>query len=156
LFFQTEKDFSMTTPSNTIVDVAAGNSKFTRLLRAVKAADLAGALSGEGPFTVFAPTDEAFAKLPPGTLDGLLKPDNKAKLADLLKLHVLSGKVMAADVAGKKSTPASLQGEALQVDGTDGVHVNGAKVVIADIAASNGVIHAIDAVIMPQAATAKM
>jgi uncharacterized surface protein with fasciclin (FAS1) repeats len=145
----------MSTPSNTIIDVAASNSKFTRLVRAVKAADLAGALSGEGPFTVFAPTDEAFAKLPPGTLDGLLKPENKAKLADLLKLHVLSGKVMAADVAGKKLTPASLHGEALQVDGADGVHVNGAKVVIADIAASNGVIHAIDAVIMPQAATVK-
>lgn len=145
----------MSTPSNTIIDVAAGNATFSRLVRAVKAADLAGALSGEGPFTVFAPTDEAFANLPPGTLDGLLKPENKAKLVDLLKLHVMAGKVMAADVAGKKLTPASLHGEALQVDGIDGVVVNGAKVVIADIAASNGVIHAVDAVIMPQAATAK-
>lgn len=146
----------MTTPSNTIVDVATANGKFTKLVAAITAAGLGGALTGAGPLTVFAPTDEAFAKLPADTFDGLLKPDSKTKLTDILKLHVVSGKVMAADTKGKKLEPKSLQGEALNVDGMDGLKVNGARVTMSDIAASNGVIHAIDTVIMPKAATAKL
>jgi uncharacterized surface protein with fasciclin (FAS1) repeats len=118
---------------------------------AVTAAGLVETLKGKGPFTVFAPTEAAFAKLPAGTVEDLVKPANKAKLASILTLHVMAGKVMAADVSGKKLTPASVNGEALHVDGTHGVTVNGAKVVTADIACSNGVIHVIDAVLMPNA-----
>lgn len=141
----------MSQEPSSIFDVATRNGKFTKLIAAVKAADLGKALSGVGPFTVFAPTDEAFSKLSPGTLDGLLKPENKTKLAGILNFHIVSGKVTAADAKGKKLHPNSLQGEALLVDGTDGVTVNGAHVVLADVAASNGVIHAIDSVMMPKA-----
>lgn len=133
-----------------IVDVAAGNGKFTTLVAAVKAAGLVETLKGKGPFTVFAPTDDAFAKLPKGTIEDLLKPENKAKLTAILTYHVTSGKVMAADIKGKKSSVKSVQGGEIAVDATDGVKVNDAKVVIADVAASNGVIHAIDTVIMPK------
>ncbi|PPD28476.1 MAG: Nex18 symbiotically induced protein [Hyphomicrobium sp.] len=133
-----------------IVDVAAGNGKFTTLVAAVKAAGLLETLKGKGPFTVFAPTDDAFAKLPKGTIEDLLKPENKAKLTAILTYHVTSGKVMAADIKGKKSSVKSVQGGEIAVDATDGVKVNDAKVVIADVAASNGVIHAIDTVIMPK------
>ena len=134
----------------TIVDIAIADGRFTTLVAAVVAADLAETLSGPGPFTVFAPTDDAFAKLPAGTVEELLKPENKQALTDILLYHVVSGKVMAADVAGQKVEPASVQGQLLHVDGSDGVKVNGASVVTADIACSNGVIHVIDAVIMPQ------
>ncbi len=133
-----------------IVDVAAGNGKFTTLVAAVKAAGLVETLKGKGPFTVFAPTDDAFAKLPKGTIEDLLKPENNAKLTAILTYHVTSGKVMAADIKGKKSSVKSVQGGEIAVDATDGVKVNDAKVVIADVAASNGVIHAIDTVIMPK------
>ena len=108
-------------------------------------------MKGKGPFTVFAPSDDAFAKLPAGTVAELVKPENKAKLSAILTLHVLAGKVMAADVSGKKLSPVSVNGEALHVDGTNGVTVNGAKVVSADIACTNGVIHVIDAVLLPKA-----
>lgn len=140
-----------------IVDtaVAAG---FTTLVTAVKAAGLVDALKGPGPLTVFAPTDAAFAKLPKGTLDDLLKPENKDKLKGILLYHVVAGKVMSADIKGKL-TPATLEGANIDVIGSAaGVTVNGAKVTSADIAASNGVIHVIDAVILPPAkpaATAK-
>jgi uncharacterized surface protein with fasciclin (FAS1) repeats len=133
-----------------IVDTAVGAGKFTTLVAAVKAAGLVDTLKGAGPFTVFAPTDEAFAKLPKGTVEDLLKPENKAKLAAILTYHVISGKVMAADIKGKKSDVKTVQGSTLAVDATKDVMVNDAKVVTADVAASNGVIHIIDTVVMPK------
>lgn len=140
----------MTTTTHDIVDTAVAAGSFTTLVAAVGAAGLAETLKGAGPFTVFAPNDDAFAQLPAGTVEDLVKPENKAKLAAILTLHVMAGRVMAADVMGKTLHPASVNGEALHVDGTDGVMVNGAKVVSADIACSNGVIHVIDTVLMPQ------
>jgi uncharacterized surface protein with fasciclin (FAS1) repeats len=134
-----------------IVDTAVAAGTFKTLVAAVTAAGLVETLKGAGPFTVFAPSDAAFAKLPHGTVEDLVKPENKAKLVKILTLHVMSGKVMAADVAGKKLSPKSVEGEELHVDGTHGVVVNGAKVVTADIACTNGVIHVIDAVLMPRA-----
>jgi len=134
-----------------IVDTAVAAGSFKTLVAAVTAAGLVETLKSAGPFTVFAPSDEAFAKLPEGTVTDLLKPENKAKLTAILTLHVMAGKVLAADVAGKKLSPASVQGQALHVDGTNGVTVNGAKVVTADIACTNGVIHVIDAVLLPTA-----
>ena len=131
-----------------IVDTAVAAGSFNTLVAAVKAAGLVETLKGAGPFTVFAPNDAAFAKLPPGTVDDLVKPENKAKLTKILTMHVVSGKVMAADVVGKKASPASVEGTKLSVDGTNGVVINGAKVVTADIACSNGVIHVIDTVIL--------
>ena len=133
-----------------IVDTAVAAGSFTTLVAAVQAAGLVETLKGPGPFTVFAPSDDAFAKLPAGTVEDLVKPENKDKLVSILTLHVMSGKVMAADVKGQKATPASVQGEVLHVDGTNGVTVNGAKVTTADIACTNGVIHVIDSVIMPK------
>jgi uncharacterized surface protein with fasciclin (FAS1) repeats len=133
-----------------IVDTAAGAGQFNTLVAAVKAAGLVDTLKGAGPFTVFAPTDEAFAKLPAGTVDDLLKPENKDKLTAILTYHVVTGKVMAADVAGKETMAKSVQGGEIKVNGMDGVMVDGAKVVQADIAADNGVIHVIDTVIMPK------
>ena len=108
-------------------------------------------MKGAGPFTVFAPTDDAFKALAAGTVETLIKPENKDKLVKILTLHVLPGKVMAADVTGKTMSPKSVSGEELHVDGTDGVTVSGAKVVKADIACTNGVIHVIDKVILPKA-----
>ena len=135
----------------TIVDVAVDNGSFKTLVAALKAADLVSALQGKGPFTVFAPTDAAFAKLPAGTLDALLK--DPKKLASILTYHVVSGKVMAADVIkGNGAKPATLNGAALDIRVKGGkVYVNGAQVTIADVAASNGVIHVIDAVVLPPA-----
>lgn len=133
-----------------IVDTAVAAGTFTTLVAAVTAAGLVDTLKSEGPFTVFAPTDDAFAKLPEGTVAELVKPENKDKLTAILTLHVMSGKVMAADVAGQTLSPASVNGEALTVDGTDGVTVNGATVISADIECTNGVIHCIDTVIMPK------
>ncbi len=134
-----------------IVDTAVAAGSFKTLVAAVTAAGLVDTLKGAGPFTVFAPSDEAFRKLPEGTVADLVKPENKAKLTAILTLHVMAGKVMAADVAGKKLSPASVQGQQLHVDGTNGVTVNGAKVVTADIACTNGVIHVIDTVLLPKA-----
>jgi uncharacterized surface protein with fasciclin (FAS1) repeats len=133
-----------------IVDTAVAAGNFKTLVAAVQAAGLVDTLKGPGPFTVFAPTDEAFAKLPAGTVDDLLKPENKDKLVAILTYHVVPGKVMAADVTGKKTKAKSVQGGEITVDGTNGVKVDGATVVQADIAADNGVIHVIDAVIMPK------
>ncbi|MFO1120765.1 MAG: fasciclin domain-containing protein [Hyphomicrobiales bacterium] len=132
-----------------IVDTAVGAGNFKTLVAAVQAAGLVDTLKGPGPFTVFAPTDEAFAKLPAGTVEGLLKPENKDKLVAILTYHVVPGKVMAADVAGKETMAKSVQGGEIKVNGTNGVMVDNAKVVKADIVADNGVIHVIDAVIMP-------
>lgn len=133
-----------------VVDTAVAAGNFKTLVAAVQAAGLVDTLKGAGPFTVFAPTDEAFAKLPAGTVDDLLKPENKDKLVAILTYHVVPGKVMAADVAGKETKAKSVQGSEITVNGTNGVMVDGAKVVQADIAADNGVIHVIDAVIMPK------
>jgi uncharacterized surface protein with fasciclin (FAS1) repeats len=136
--------------SNTVVDVAAGNQDFSTLVAALKAADLVDALKGKGPFTVFAPTNAAFAALPAGTVEDLLKPENKAKLQAILKFHVIPARIEAADLAGKKLTsPATLQGATLPVDGTMGVKVGDATVVAPDVEASNGVIHVIDKVLLP-------
>ena len=133
--------------SKDIVDTAVSAGSFKTLVTAVKAAGLVKTLKGTGPFTVFAPTDEAFAKLPKGTLENLLKPENKAKLTAILTYHVIPGKVMAADISGKMLEVATVQGANISVNATDGVKINGASVVTADVGASNGVIHAIDAVI---------
>jgi uncharacterized surface protein with fasciclin (FAS1) repeats len=135
----------------TIVDVAAGNPAFSTLVAAVGAAGLADTLKGPGPFTVFAPTNEAFAKLPAGTVENLLKPENKAQLVSILTYHVVSGKVMAADIAGKTLSSPTVQGANIAIDATSGVKINNATVVIADVPASNGVIHAIDTVLLPPA-----
>ena len=135
------------TTVGTIVDVASGAGNFSTLVAAVTAADLAETLSGEGPFTVFAPTDDAFAALPAGVLDALLLPENKALLARILTYHVVSGTVMAADVTA--GDVATVEGQTVKLGTEGGVTVNGATVISADVAASNGVIHAIDQVILP-------
>ena len=137
-----------TTALRDIVDTAVSAGSFDTLVAAVTAADLGSTLKGAGPFTVFAPTDDAFAKLPAGTVDDLVKPENKAKLAAILTLHVVSGKVMSSDITGPMN-PASVNGEALTIDTANGVTVNGANVVTADVEASNGVIHVIDTVLLP-------
>lgn len=132
-----------------IVDTAVGAGSFNTLVAAVKAAGLVETLKGEGPVTVFAPTDEAFAKLPKGTVESLLKPENKAKLQAILTYHVVPGKVMAADVV-KITGAVSVQGQQIDVAVKDGkVTVDAANVVKTDIACSNGVIHVIDSVILP-------
>ncbi len=131
-----------------IVDTAVGAGSFKTLAAALGAADLVGALKGAGPFTVFAPTDEAFAKLPAGTVETLLKPENKAKLAAILTYHVVSGKVMAADVVKVKGA-VSLNGQRIDVKTEGGVSVDSSKVVKTDIGCTNGVIHVIDTVMMP-------
>ncbi len=132
-----------------IVDTAVAAGSFTTLAKALQAADLVGTLKGTGPFTVFAPTDEAFAKLPAGTLADLLKPENKAKLTAILTYHVVAGKVMASQVTGMKSAK-TVNGQSLKIAVKDnGVIIDSAKVAKADIAASNGVIHVIDTVLLP-------
>ena len=134
-----------------IVDTAVADGRFTTLAAALQAADLVDALKAEGPFTVFAPTDDAFAALPEGTLDELLKPENKQKLTDILLYHVVEGKVTAADVTGLKSAITLLGKDvAIKVD-MGNVYINDAKVIITDIETSNGVIHVIDAVLLPAA-----
>ena len=132
-----------------IVDTAVAADDFDTLVAAVQAADLVETLKGEGPFTVFAPTDAAFAALPEGTVEDLLKPENKDQLVAVLTYHVVPGKVMSADLAGKELEAETVQGSTVAIDATDGVTVDGANVVTADIEASNGVIHVIDAVILP-------
>lgn len=132
-----------------IVDTAVSAGSFKTLVAAVKAAGLVETLKGKGPFTVFAPTDQAFAKLPAGTVETLLKPENKAKLQSILTYHVVSGKVMAADVVGLSSA-TTVQGQQIDIAVKDGkVTVDGANVVKTDIETSNGVIHVIDSVILP-------
>ena len=133
-----------------IVDTAVANGNFKTLVAAVQAAGLVETLKGHGPFTVFAPTDAAFAALPTGTVETLLKPENKAKLTSILTYHVVPGRVMAADIAGKKTDAKTVEGKSLAIDATgSGVHVNKATVTTADVKADNGVIHVIDSVLMP-------
>jgi uncharacterized surface protein with fasciclin (FAS1) repeats len=132
-----------------IVDKAIAAGSFNTLVTAVKAAGLVETLKGEGPFTVFAPTDDAFAKLPEGTLDNLLKPENKQMLQDILTYHVVPGKVMSSDVV-KMKTAKTANGQDIDITAKNGsVMVDNAKVVKTDILCSNGVIHVIDAVILP-------
>ncbi len=138
------------TKANDIVDTAVSAGNFKTLAAALQAAGLVDTLKGAGPFTVFAPTDEAFAKLPAGTLEELLKPENKAKLTAILTYHVVSGKVLAKDVV-KLSEAKTVQGSSAKITVTDGkVKVDDANVVKTDIACANGVIHVIDAVILPK------
>ncbi|MCU0262054.1 MAG: fasciclin domain-containing protein [Candidatus Nanopelagicales bacterium] len=135
------------TEPGTIVEVASANEDFSTLVAAVTAADLVETLSSDGPFTVFAPTDEAFAALPEGVLDALLLPENKAALTSILTYHVVSGEVMAADVtAGDVPT---VEGSTIAITTDGGVKVNESNVVATDVDASNGVIHVIDAVMVP-------
>ena len=135
--------------SKDIVDTAVAAGSFETLITAVAAADLVDVLKGEGPFTVFAPVDAAFNALPEGTVESLLKPENKSKLAGILTYHVLSGKVMSADIMGKKLEVTMVNGSSAEIDATNGVKIAGANVIQADIETSNGVIHVIDAVILP-------
>ena len=135
--------------SKNIVETAVQSGKFNTLVAALKAAGLVNTLNGKGPFTVFAPSDTAFSKLPAGTVDGLLKPENKAKLVSILAYHVIPGKIMSGDIAGKKISVKTVQGSEISVDAMYGVKINDSNVVSADIAATNGVIHVIDKVLMP-------
>ncbi|WP_425410666.1 fasciclin domain-containing protein [Hyphococcus sp.] len=132
-----------------IIDTAVEAGQFTTLAAALEAAGLVGTLKGDGPFTVFAPTDDAFAALPAGTVDTLLKPENKDQLVSILTYHVLPNKVMSGDIAGQTLDVETVQGSTISIDATDGVKVDNATVIKADIKASNGVIHVIDAVVMP-------
>lgn len=137
-----------------IVDIAAGNPNFSTLVTALQAAGLVDTLKGEGPFTVFAPTNDAFAALPAGTLDSLLLPENRDQLVDILSYHVVRGQVTAGAVLGTEQTVVTLQGATLALNGNagkvgSGVQVNGANVIQADIFATNGVLHAIDTVLLP-------
>jgi uncharacterized surface protein with fasciclin (FAS1) repeats len=134
-----------------IVDTAVAAGQFKTLAAALTAAGLVPTLKGAGPFTVFAPTDAAFAKLPAGTVETLLKPENKAQLTAILTYHVVSGRVMSSALAGKVTDAKTVEGRTVKVDATmGGVTVNGAKVVAADVAASNGVIHVVDTVLIPK------
>ena len=141
---------AVTAKAADIVDTAVSAGSFTTLVAAVKAGGLVDTLKGDGPFTVFAPTDEAFAKLPEGTVEDLLKPENKEKLVSILTYHVIPGKVMSGDIAGKEMMVKTVQGGEAKVNATSGVMIDSAKVVQADIEASNGVIHVIDSVILPK------
>ncbi|MEM9050222.1 MAG: fasciclin domain-containing protein [Pseudomonadota bacterium] len=132
-----------------IVDTAVAAGSFNTLVAAVQAAGLVETLKGDGPFTVFAPTDAAFAKLPDGTVETLLMPENKDQLIAVLTYHVVPGKVMSADIAGNALAVATVQGQDIAIDATSGVMINNATVTAADIEASNGVIHVIDTVILP-------
>lgn len=144
----TAKPAKATAAKSNIVALAASAGQFETLLAAAKAAGLAETLAGPGPLTVFAPTDEAFAALPVGTVERLLKPENKHELVGLLKLHVISGKVTSGDLAGRVVPAITLNGTVI-VDGTAGVRVGTANVVTADLMASNGVVHVIDRVLIP-------
>jgi len=135
--------------SKNIVETAVQSGKFNTLVAALNAAGLVNTLNGKGPFTVFAPSDTAFSKLPAGTVDGLLMPENKAKLVSILAYHVIPGKIMSGDIAGKKISVKTVQGSEVSVDAMYGVKINNSNVVSADIAATNGVIHVIDKVLMP-------
>ena len=133
-----------------IVDIAASNDDFSTLVAAVQAAGLVDTLKGDGPFTVFAPTNDAFAALPEGTVETLLKPENKDQLLKVLTYHVVSGSVTSDQLIGQRLNVATVQGQTVHVDGTDGVRVNKSNVTTPDIIATNGVIHVIDRVLLPK------
>ena len=134
-----------------IVDVAVGAGQFQTLAAALQAANLVDTLKGDGPFTVFAPTDEAFRALPAGTVERLLRPENRAELTRILTYHVVPGRVTSDQLAGQQVQPSTVAGARLRIDARQGVSVNDARVVNADVAASNGVIHVIDRVLLPPA-----
>ncbi len=133
-----------------IVDIAASDDQFSTLVAAVSAAGLVETLKGPGPFTVFAPTNDAFAALPAGTVETLLKPENKDQLVKVLTYHVVPGAVTSDQLAGKRLNVATVQGQTVHIDGRRGVKVNKSNVTSADIIASNGVIHVIDRVLLPK------
>ena len=133
-----------------IVDIAAGDENFTTLVAAVQAAGLVDTLKSDGPFTVFAPTNDAFAALPAGTVENLLKPENKDQLVAVLTYHVVPGAVTSDQLAGQRLNVETVQGQTVHVNGTNGVHVNSSRVTTADIIATNGVIHVIDKVLLPK------
>lgn len=145
---QMEKSYKKATQS--IVEIAVGDAQFSTLVSALKAADLVEALQADGPFTVFAPTNDAFAKLPEGTLDNLLKPENKGQLQKILMYHVAPSKVKSKAIAGNTLTLGTLTDQSVSINGKDGVTVDGANVIKPDIMATNGVIHVIDTVILPK------
>ena len=132
------------------MDIAASNDDFSTLVAAVSAAGLVDTLKGDGPFTVFAPTNAAFAALPAGTVETLLKPENKDQLVKVLTYHVVPGAVTSDQLAGKRLRVATVQGQTVHIDGRRGVKVNSSNVTTADIIASNGVIHVIDRVLLPK------
>ena len=132
-----------------IVDIASSNSQFSTLVAAVSAADLVDTLKSDGPFTGFAPTNEAFAALPAGTVENLLLPENKDQLVSILTYHVVPGAVTSDQLAGQRLRVETVQGSTVHIDGRRGVKVNRSNVVQADIMASNGVIHVIDRVLIP-------
>ncbi len=132
-----------------IVDIAVSKDEFSTLVTAIEAAGLVGTLKSDGPFTVFAPTNAAFAKLPAGTVESLLKPENKDQLASILAYHVIPGAVTSDRLAAKRVSVRTVQGSSVRIDGTNGVRVDGANVVVADVVASNGIIHVIDSVMLP-------
>lgn len=144
-----ETDEPTAEATSDIVDTAVAAGSFTTLAAALQAAGLVDTLKGEGPFTVFAPTDEAFAALPEGTVENLLRPENRDQLVAVLTYHVVSGDVRAADVAGLTEA-TTVQGGSLAIDTSNGVRINDATVTQADIVCSNGVIHVIDKVLLPQ------
>ena len=139
---------SLQAQDKNIVELASETESLSTLVTAVKAAGLVETLSGEGPFTVFAPTNEAFAALPEGTLETLLKPENKDQLVQVLTYHVVGAKVMSTDLTDGQ-TAETAQGEEITVDLSDGVKISGAAVAMPDVKASNGVVHVIDQVILP-------
>ncbi len=150
LFCSVSLAMAMSHGKKDIIDTAAGAGKFNTLVAAIEAADLVSTLKGDGPFTVFAPTDEAFAKLPPGTVDDLLKPENKSKLQAILTYHVVPGKVMAKDVVSL-SEAKTVNGASLMVKADGGkVMIDNAQVTKTDIECSNGIIHIIDTVVLPK------
>lgn len=132
-----------------IVDTAVAADDFNTLVAAVQAAGLVDTLKGPGPYTVFAPTDAAFAALPPGTVESLLLPENKDRLVQILTYHVIPGKVMSSDIAGQQLEVATVEGSTVAINATSGVMIDNATVTTADLETSNGVIHVIDAVILP-------
>ena len=141
---------AVTAPGKNIVETAVAAGSFKTLAKALEAAGLVDTLAGKGPFTVFAPTDEAFAKLPAGTVEGLLKPENKAKLQRILTYHVVPGKVGSSEVV-KMTSAKAVSGDTLTIDAKNGaVMVDDARVTSPDVAASNGVIHVIDSVMLPK------
>ena len=138
------------TGGDDIVDIASGNEDFSTLVAAVSAAGLVETLQGPGPFTVFAPTNEAFAKLPEGTVESLLQPENRDLLVSILTYHVVPGVATAEQFVGQNLNVTTVQGDTVRVDGRNGVKVNDATVTTADIVATNGIIHVIDTVLLPQ------
>lgn len=137
-----------TTPD--IVDTAVAAGSFNTLVAAVQAADLVDTLKSPGPFTVFAPTDDAFAALPAGTVESLLLPENKGALTEILTYHVVAGRAPAASLLGTRGSLTTVEGRAVHVDGRNGVMINNATVITPDIMASNGIIHVIDTVLLPR------